>query len=710
MKDNIKCDMQVYGISLEPIFTEVYRKFNESKESNNCAFIDRVFGKVSYIVADDGLTISFSNLKSKTYTIFKTPVQFVDDKENELSKAYNIETLKEILSIYRNIYTFLVNDKELKENEIINQLPSKVKLNIKNNNIPFQIFKELNNKKDIPEGKKKISLKTNELISQDIDSLGLKRDRDFLIILDKRNELIEEIKSFMDSSNELIMKIFGCDGIGKSISFIYLGSLKNNFRTVYFNLKEINNAKKTKKIEIFKKQILAYYTENIEENDILIQDDIYFEKYKLFLKNLQIFDKEKDKEEIDFWELFVIFKNNINALDKVLFIFDQYKKENDLNNKLEQIEEELIKKNVRNIKILISSSLNDMKVKTDFLNILKIYINNLPIEQNTENNQDKVDDVLEKESKKLFEDYNPNKNYLDINENDDSFGKIKIFKEIEEETGKKNINEDEEQNKAMFQKNLLKEYDININKQRISEFNKYYRIIYINDLISVKNYNEDEKKLFEKLSDFNFNPKYYNKFKDYCILNESNNNIINDLYVNFLYNIYEKIKSKIEIFYEDYNNEHKINFFSNVVTRQLINLEKLIHEKIILNLNLLIYYLNEFPIKYVKIYSLDKYGNKINKSILRINNDLSSTNFKIDYVFPFMKFIITRLIFDYGNSGNITYNDISSSGIGSLLEKQIRNAIINDNIFKTTFHLRNFWTFYRTKKTKKKKLIKMIII
>ena len=291
MKDNIKCDMQVYGISLEPIFTEVYRKFNESKESNNCAFIDRVFGKVSYIVADDGLTISFSNLKSKTYTIFKTPVQFVDDKENELSKAYNIETLKEILSIYRNIYTFLVNDKELKENEIINQLPSKVKLNIKNNNIPFQIFKELNNKKDIPEGKKKISLKTNELISQDIDSLGLKRDRDFLIILDKRNELIEEIKSFMDSSNELIMKIFGCDGIGKSISFIYLGSLKNNFRTVYFNLKEINNAKKTKKIEIFKKQILAYYTENIEENDILIQDDIYFEKYKLFLKNLQIFDK-----------------------------------------------------------------------------------------------------------------------------------------------------------------------------------------------------------------------------------------------------------------------------------------------------------------------------------------------------------------------------------------------------------------------------------
>lgn len=41
------------------------------------------------------------------------------------------------------------------------------------------------------------------------------------MVIEKRNDLINEIDDFFNSEDK-ILKIYGCDGIGKSISFIYL--------------------------------------------------------------------------------------------------------------------------------------------------------------------------------------------------------------------------------------------------------------------------------------------------------------------------------------------------------------------------------------------------------------------------------------------------------------------------------------------------------
>ena len=69
----------------------------------------------------------------------------------------------------------------------------------------------------------------------------------------------------------------------------------------------------------------------------------------------------------------------------------------------------------------------------------------------------------------------------------------------------------------------------------------------------------------------------------------------------------------------------------------LIQLKKLVEEKIELDFDSLIYYLNKFPIKYLKIIKLDdlrKY------SFLRLNKEISRSHFRIEYVFPFFKFVL----------------------------------------------------------------------
>ena len=57
-------------------------------------------------------------------------------------------------------------------------------------------------------------------------------------------------------------------------------------------------------------------------------------------------------------------------MKKLVYIIDQYKSENDTVNKVNTIQKMIIEKK-KNIKLIISSSLNDMNVKSDFIGVLK---------------------------------------------------------------------------------------------------------------------------------------------------------------------------------------------------------------------------------------------------------------------------------------------------------------------------------------------------
>lgn len=111
-------------------------------------------------------------------------------------------------------------------------------------------------------------------------SLGLYRDNNINLVVKKRDELIDEIKDFMDDENEVIMKIYGVDGIGKSLTLIYLTSLINNFKIIYFNLKEFQGTKFRELINMFKTQLANFFTQQTDLNtDQKIKDNL---KYKSF--------------------------------------------------------------------------------------------------------------------------------------------------------------------------------------------------------------------------------------------------------------------------------------------------------------------------------------------------------------------------------------------------------------------------------------------
>ena len=85
------------------------------------------------------------------------------------------------------------------------------------------------------------------------------KEKDIKIILENRNELIDYINKFMDNWDERILIIYGCKGIGKTVSFIYLSNLYNKYKVLYFNIKLImSNEKESCDLFIF--EIMRYFT------------------------------------------------------------------------------------------------------------------------------------------------------------------------------------------------------------------------------------------------------------------------------------------------------------------------------------------------------------------------------------------------------------------------------------------------------------------
>ena len=92
-------------------------------------------------------------------------------------------------------YEFIVNSNLIKDkNLILDDLPAKIVLRekLKEIGINLEIFEQLNHKKEIPKDDY-IPIVTNELIPQNILSLGIYRDNKINIALKNRNKLINEI-------------------------------------------------------------------------------------------------------------------------------------------------------------------------------------------------------------------------------------------------------------------------------------------------------------------------------------------------------------------------------------------------------------------------------------------------------------------------------------------------------------------------------------
>ena len=663
--------LSVKNINIEDFCIKIIENFQKTGKTDNMKFKHEFLGPVNIIIEKKFLLIYFENI-GKTIRIFQNPIIIKNERDLEFGKIFDKDSLETFFSIYSNDYDIYDDNSIINLEEALINIPKELKLKKRRPN-EYDLFSSLNYKKEMPETGINDIIETNNLTPVNLYSLNIKRDQNLEIILENRDYFIDEILKFI-SSQDITLKIFGCDGIGKSLTFLYLTSLRNDFKIIYFNLKEINQS--NNKLKLIEYQLMIYFSTDvtdIKEKDQKEKLCKYF--YQNYLEKIQLLENEFDKDS-DFWDIleYLIHKND-NNLKKLVYIIDQYKSENENFNKVNTIQKMIIEKK-KNIKLIISSSLNDKSVKSDFIGVLKNF------EKKEENiNKNKVikniDDLIDKQCDKIFKDYSPNQDYMnDMTSYDklnfkDYFPRIKIFnKKISQETYIKNI----------------PKISSNDNETKSIPINERVKIIYLNNLISVKNIVNEKKELLNLLTNFHYNPKYYYKLKQFS---ENFKKLsLKEIYPIFLQNINTNISRKIKEFYKNYNLKTFLNLdFEPIMVGKLVLLFSLVEDEVFMNFNELIRLIESFPLKYIKIIPI----NVEKDNIINIDSNISNYKFKLKYSFPFIKFIISKLIFDKGNHGCLRHIN-QNNGLGVFLEIQIKKSIILDKIL-GEFEYRSFWSF-----------------
>lgn len=663
--------LTVKNVNVEDICCKIINNFEKTGKVEDQIFTHEFLGEVTAKCESKFLTINFKDI-NKTIQIFQKPIILKDELTNEEKlKIFNEASLRTVFNVYSKNYDFYNGDSKINFEEALKIIPKEIKLK-KIKVDEYSLFVPLNYKNKMPEKGFNDIIEINKLTPLDINSLNLIRNQNIEIILDNREDFIKEIKDFI-YSDDIVLKIFGCDGIGKSLSFLYLTTLINDFQIIYFNLKEINlSSNKLKTIEF---QLMSYFSTDI--NDLKTEEiknkllKLYYQQYKNFIENLE----KNFAVDSDFWMILEkLIEKNENNLNILVCIIDQYKLDNDPLNKIEEIQK-IIKEKTINVKLIVSSSLNDKRAKFDFIGILKNYekkkiknTKNIINEQNEKN-----ENLIDKKCDEIFKDYSPHQDYINDMEIDDKknfldyFPRIKIFME-------KTTQEKDENN--FIEESIYNAIPI-IERTKIK---------YINKLISIENIENEKQELISLLDNFDYNPKYYYKFK---IFSQNYKNFsYREIYPKFLQKINKHISQNIKSFYRNYN--FKVNSDMNleqIMISNLVLLFSLIEDNTIINFTDLISLIEPFPLKYVKIIPIQAEK----KNIINIDTNICNNSFKLEYSFPFIRFVISRLIYDQGNHGCLRHIN-QNAGLGIFLEIQIKKSIIIEKIL-GEFEYRSFWSF-----------------
>ena len=517
----------------------------------------------------------------------------------------------------------------------------------------------------------------------------------------------------MKNDKKFILKLYGSNGIGKSITFLYFMTIKNEYKIIYLNLKDIFTYKQDQQ-EYFKNALMKYYSSNnypsikdaSNEKDI----DKYTKfNYNIYLKTIEALEKKYQDvfTKGDLWDMLFSFCKYIEDDGNSLIIIDQYKNEFDDEKKSINLKKIITQYSQnKTIKFIIASSLNDNTVKEDLIaDLIYIFRESIEFLKSPEPLIKKKD--IEDELFKDFKFDNNNNSNEDINK---EFANISLFNiDKVENSNKENKSEirETEKNTVIINKNedkIINKY-VNINEKLI----ELTEIIYINNLVSVENIlkdskdsnkpnnkvnngeddKEDNKELFEL---FNFSPEAYTKFN---FIFHSKSNLTKDiLYNTFLNGRFKEVNEKIDKFYQNLKTNRYFNYSSDCLKyTYLMNLFEIIENNEEINLKKLIQYLEVFPFKYLKIY-LSMNNSIIKKNILILNDELNSSKFIINFSYDFIEIALAKILYQIPSSTLIDMKDLTGSGIGPFLENKIRN-----NLKDNEFIIRHLWNLFTPKKS-----------
>ena len=489
---------------------------------------------------EDKIEIDMGQTK---FSIDLEPACILNENNQCLFKIYNsLDTyyINEIEDLIKFDYDcYLTNGTKISFSEAIKKKEKKIFLKNKINQYN-DIFKPLC--KRLPKSGEKIDITLDYFLPEKSESLFKDYDKKFELLIDQRIFLINKIIEFICNNKKMILKIYGTDGIGKSVSLLYFMNIRTTYKILYLNLKDVfkyNSNPST----YFKNALMKYYSSNIypsNKNENIENNEANLDKfnYNIYLEEIKNLEEEHKGlfSNRDLWDMLSAFCDFIKILKNSVIIIDQYKSDYDKKGFLKT----LIKKysDRKNIRFILALSINDNTVKEDFLtDLMMIFKDKLEsLKLSKETTQKEIEDEIFKNFK--F------KNIKKIKEFDTDFSKISIFNPENNDNSNKLVNNEIES----------KDIDLNINKNinYIKDSTDIIRselteIIYINNLISMQNIIKDSDKEFYKL--FNFNPKAFTKFCHFSKLNVALKPDI--LHLTFLDMKFNGINEKIDLFYKN---------------------------------------------------------------------------------------------------------------------------------------------------------------
>ena len=668
--------------------------------------------------------------EDEEYEIFKNPINFKLFYEDKiLLKAYSTFHLKKVITELSNYYYFYINNNVENDINHIIELASSfnevilypfftklffmlnytIELNNPNKN-KFKLKKELLEPMQLYIEKKELMKKIGN--SNDF-SINLLDDELIFIINKERKQFIDKLDQYAKSYTIEPMKIIGNDGVGKSLTLQLYSSIKlEGFHKFYFNLK------------LFEYWELNYFFIELMRGFISKDKNKIKDDFKDYIECVNYMQALKSLNRKNFFD---VLKELINYIEidkkKYIIILDQFKYEYINNKDFDSFEKDMDKEQFR---LIICCSLNDGEVKNRMFihydketllfndsfpeeeNLTPLYKNegskiDISLDNNNDNegntinlqniyilkkrriaerllpnqdNSNKRENPLIKNKKK--EEYNKDNS---TNKEDDSLNNNKSYNNNNTEDRVKNLED-------IFDPTYICELPIKFPeyKCKIIQNNTIPIKIYFNNLVDLKEIikaNESEE-IYEFMSNFNYLPKYYNKFLSFRIsqkLSIKKNNNNSSIIDKFKKEIQTKIIKNIRNFYfKTLDTDNINNNIYKYITKLKIKINKYNDKGI--NFNKLYKFSKKYPMKYIIVETEN------NSNFINFDDSIINNKFKINFSFPFIEYALNSMIDEYDNNNKISIKDLSGSAFGNALELKIRKYI---NGLKEKIDFRKVW-------------------
>ena len=219
-------------------FTDKLEKILESKNLEGSIESKEDKLVLSFIKGKEKIKVNFTkeakeNAKEPIkgeFEIELMPIVFQDVNKKCLFKIYDYSDLNNMENIFKLInkdYHFYLPNNKIISFEDIKKGDNKLIIFKVKKDQYNDIFKPLC--KRLTTNGKCLDINTNNLLPEKSISLSINHCQDFKLIIDSRMSLINKIKEFGNNKDKYILKIYGSDGIGKSITFLYFMSLETKY-------------------------------------------------------------------------------------------------------------------------------------------------------------------------------------------------------------------------------------------------------------------------------------------------------------------------------------------------------------------------------------------------------------------------------------------------------------------------------------------------